>query len=239
MLVFVYIRFREDLSGKVVTQGEVETNRRNSHGHLLADLLRLHTSSISRSLDTPPLPTSHFPLPPPTPPPPPPTISHNIPPKRPSPTWQQQAGGNSSLRPLNVRDALSYLDQVKVRAAGECIRSPPQIQFNDQPDVYNRFLDVMKEFKGQVCVEACTANCTDAQQHRHARRHRPGLHPLPRPPLAHPGLQHLPPPRLPYRVLWRRRGRLGPHHRHHTRRHSQPNSRQLCSCHRPARARSP
>ncbi|WWC68464.1 uncharacterized protein I206_102392 [Kwoniella pini CBS 10737] len=40
-------------------------------------------------------------------------------------------------RPLNVRDALSYLDQVK-------------IQFNNQPDVYNRFLDVMKEFKGQI-----------------------------------------------------------------------------------------
>ncbi|WWC60485.1 uncharacterized protein I303_103058 [Kwoniella dejecticola CBS 10117] len=42
-----------------------------------------------------------------------------------------------SYRPLNVRDALSYLDQVK-------------IQFNNQPDVYNRFLDVMKEFKGQI-----------------------------------------------------------------------------------------
>ncbi|WVR05681.1 hypothetical protein IAU60_002703 [Kwoniella sp. DSM 27419] len=42
-----------------------------------------------------------------------------------------------NYRPLNVRDALSYLDQVK-------------IQFNDQPDVYNRFLDVMKEFKGQI-----------------------------------------------------------------------------------------
>lgn len=30
------------------------------------------------------------------------------------------------------------------------ILTPLQIQFNDQPDVYNRFLDVMKEFKGQV-----------------------------------------------------------------------------------------
>ncbi|WVW80329.1 hypothetical protein I302_102309 [Kwoniella bestiolae CBS 10118] len=44
---------------------------------------------------------------------------------------------NPQYRPLNVRDALSYLDQVKV-------------QFNNQPDVYNRFLDVMKEFKGQI-----------------------------------------------------------------------------------------
>nr|XP_031858732.1 uncharacterized protein CI109_005826 [Kwoniella shandongensis]KAA5525804.1 hypothetical protein CI109_005826 [Kwoniella shandongensis] len=58
-------------------------------------------------------------------------------PKRPSPTWQQSSSQASAYRPLNVRDALSYLDQVK-------------IQFNDQPDVYNRFLDVMKEFKGQI-----------------------------------------------------------------------------------------
>ncbi|KAG0032703.1 Transcriptional regulatory protein sin3 [Podila clonocystis] len=42
----------------------------------------------------------------------------------------------SNYRPLNVRDALSYLDQVKV-------------QFQDHPDVYNRFLDIMKDFKSQ------------------------------------------------------------------------------------------
>ncbi|KAK0450434.1 histone deacetylase complex, SIN3 component [Desarmillaria tabescens] len=40
-------------------------------------------------------------------------------------------------RPLNVTDALSYLDAVKV-------------QFQDQPDVYNQFLDIMKEFKSQL-----------------------------------------------------------------------------------------
>jgi histone deacetylase complex regulatory component SIN3 len=40
-------------------------------------------------------------------------------------------------RPLNVTDALSYLDAVKV-------------QFQDQPDVYNMFLDIMKDFKSQV-----------------------------------------------------------------------------------------
>lgn len=40
-------------------------------------------------------------------------------------------------RPLNVSDALSYLDAVK-------------IQFQDQPEVYNRFLDIMKDFKGQL-----------------------------------------------------------------------------------------
>ena len=42
-------------------------------------------------------------------------------------------------RPLNVMDALSYLDAVKN-------------QFNDQPDVYNHFLDIMKEFKNEQCV---------------------------------------------------------------------------------------
>lgn len=39
-------------------------------------------------------------------------------------------------RTLNVRDALSYLDQVK-------------IQFYSQADVYNNFLDIMKDFKSQ------------------------------------------------------------------------------------------
>lgn len=37
------------------------------------------------------------------------------------------------------QDALSYLDQVKV-------------QFSEQPDVYNRFLDIMKDFKSQTYV---------------------------------------------------------------------------------------
>jgi paired amphipathic helix protein Sin3a len=36
-----------------------------------------------------------------------------------------------------LNDALSYLDQVKVR-------------FSDHPDVYNRFLDIMKDFKSQA-----------------------------------------------------------------------------------------
>jgi paired amphipathic helix protein Sin3a len=42
----------------------------------------------------------------------------------------------TSYRPLNVKDALTYLDQVKV-------------QFQDRPDVYNKFLDIMKDFKSQ------------------------------------------------------------------------------------------
>lgn len=43
---------------------------------------------------------------------------------------------SSAYRPLNVKDALSYLDQVK-------------IQFYNQADVYNNFLDIMKDFKLQ------------------------------------------------------------------------------------------
>jgi paired amphipathic helix protein Sin3a len=43
----------------------------------------------------------------------------------------------SNDRPLNVKDALRYLDAVKT-------------QFHDRPDVYNLFLDIMKDFKGQV-----------------------------------------------------------------------------------------
>ncbi|PFH48078.1 hypothetical protein AMATHDRAFT_150621 [Amanita thiersii Skay4041] len=54
---------------------------------------------------------------------------------RPSPVDPQ----NYTLpdRPLNVTDALSYLDAVKM-------------QFHDQPDVYNHFLDIMKEFKNEM-----------------------------------------------------------------------------------------
>ncbi len=42
-----------------------------------------------------------------------------------------------SDRPLNVSDALGYLDQVKM-------------QFSERPDVYNKFLDIMKDFKSQL-----------------------------------------------------------------------------------------
>ena len=46
----------------------------------------------------------------------------------------QEPSSASSDRPLNVSDALSYLDSVK-------------LQFADQPEVYNKFLDIMKDFK--------------------------------------------------------------------------------------------
>ena len=54
---------------------------------------------------------------------------------QPSPALVQQQITNGQQPILN--DALSYLDQVKVR-------------FSDQPDVYNRFLDIMKDFKSQA-----------------------------------------------------------------------------------------
>ncbi|TFK20645.1 hypothetical protein FA15DRAFT_689033 [Coprinopsis marcescibilis] len=53
-----------------------------------------------------------------------------------TPTDHQAYAQSLDARPLNVTDALSYLDQVKV-------------QFADQPDVYNQFLDIMKEFKNE------------------------------------------------------------------------------------------
>ena len=46
---------------------------------------------------------------------------------------QSQQAQSQGQQPI-LNDALSYLDQVKV-------------QFADQPDVYNRFLDIMKDFK--------------------------------------------------------------------------------------------
>lgn len=55
---------------------------------------------------------------------------------------EQQRGNKTTsadvtcLLCLQVEDALSYLDQVK-------------LQFGSQPQVYNDFLDIMKEFKSQ------------------------------------------------------------------------------------------
>jgi paired amphipathic helix protein Sin3a len=49
-------------------------------------------------------------------------------------SFQVPSQPNLLESPLNVTDALSYLDAVKV-------------QFHDQPDVYNHFLDIMKDFK--------------------------------------------------------------------------------------------
>lgn len=58
-----------------------------------------------------------------------------------SPTNEQapQDIDDQANRQLDVTDALGYLDCVKA-------------QFQDQSDVYNRFLDIMKDFKSQLCV---------------------------------------------------------------------------------------
>ncbi|KAJ7613963.1 hypothetical protein FB45DRAFT_1008768 [Roridomyces roridus] len=48
-------------------------------------------------------------------------------------------GAPESNHPLNVIDALSYLDAVKA-------------QFWDRPEVYNHLLDMMKDFKNQVAL---------------------------------------------------------------------------------------
>lgn len=52
-------------------------------------------------------------------------------PQQPDPAIASEVG-----RPLNGADALSYLDAVKV-------------QFADRPEVYNQFLDILKDFKNQ------------------------------------------------------------------------------------------
>ncbi|KAI0275262.1 hypothetical protein BC834DRAFT_840132 [Gloeopeniophorella convolvens] len=56
------------------------------------------------------------------------------PPPPPQPQLQDESGAGPGSRPLNVTDALSYLDAVKV-------------QFHDKPDVYNHFLDIMKTLR--------------------------------------------------------------------------------------------
>ncbi|XP_028671981.2 paired amphipathic helix protein Sin3b [Erpetoichthys calabaricus] len=49
---------------------------------------------------------------------------------------QKQAQQQQHFQKLKVEDALSYLDQVKIR-------------FGNDPGIYNKFLDIMKEFKSQ------------------------------------------------------------------------------------------
>lgn len=52
--------------------------------------------------------------------------------------WKHNLG-KQDLHLLQVEDALSYLDQVKIR-------------FGNDPGIYNKFLDIMKEFKSQRYV---------------------------------------------------------------------------------------
>ncbi|KAJ8489876.1 hypothetical protein ONZ45_g13411 [Pleurotus djamor] len=52
----------------------------------------------------------------------------------PPPSLGGDRGPSDSNRPLNLRDALSYLDEIKVQ----------------RPDVYTRFLDIMMDFRTQA-----------------------------------------------------------------------------------------
>ncbi|KAI9469126.1 MAG: hypothetical protein EXX96DRAFT_492645 [Benjaminiella poitrasii] len=54
----------------------------------------------------------------------------------PTTTTSTETAEADGYRPLNVKDALTYLDKVK-------------IQFASQADVYNQFLNIMKDFKSQ------------------------------------------------------------------------------------------
>lgn len=55
----------------------------------------------------------------------------------PSGATQPRTSPDSTGPPLNVNDALAYLEVVKVK-------------FENWPDIYNQFLDIMKDFKSQV-----------------------------------------------------------------------------------------
>ncbi|KAG8999611.1 Transcriptional regulatory protein sin3, partial [Tulasnella sp. 427] len=55
----------------------------------------------------------------------------------PDPLPGNQSGASSpsgAYRPLNVKDALSYLEMVKIK-------------FQERPDLYNQFLDILHDFK--------------------------------------------------------------------------------------------
>jgi len=53
---------------------------------------------------------------------------------------------DAAAKPLGVEDALAYLDKVKK-------------QFKDKPDVYNQFLDIMKNFKAEQINTPGVVNC--------------------------------------------------------------------------------
>ena len=67
---------------------------------------------------------------------------------------------------LRVRDALTYIDAVKT-------------QFGDQPEVYNHFLDVMRDFRAQTYVLYLSIYYFLTLQDRHERRHEPRFGPFP------------------------------------------------------------
>ncbi|KPV76505.1 uncharacterized protein RHOBADRAFT_52502 [Rhodotorula graminis WP1] len=66
----------------------------------------------------------------------PPAAAHSPAPPQPQQPQQQTQQQQASFRPLNVRDALHYLDRVKQ-------------QFANEYEVYDQFLTIMKDFKTQ------------------------------------------------------------------------------------------
>lgn len=104
----------------------------------------------------------------------------------PTPTPTSQAEN----RPLNVTDALTYLDAVK-------------IQFQDKPEVYNKFLDIMKDFKSQMCAHSiCRLYPTTLfAQNRYARRHSTCFATFSRKSISHSRIQHISATRLQNRRL--------------------------------------
>ncbi|XP_033823560.1 SIN3 transcription regulator family member Aa isoform X1 [Periophthalmus magnuspinnatus] len=103
-----------------VPQGyQVPTVAQNSGGHGHAPSPAVHSGSHHHS----PAVQSHGPA----------LISGHSHPTAPP---QASVQGQQQFQRLKVEDALSYLDQVK-------------LQFGNQPQVYNDFLDIMKEFKSQ------------------------------------------------------------------------------------------
>ena len=76
---------------------------------------------------------------------------------------------DSAARQLNVADALIYLDLVENR-------------FRERPEVYNQFLDIMKEYKGQTYVICCLQNFLAAknEQNWYAWSDPAGVDALPR-----------------------------------------------------------
>jgi hypothetical protein len=121
-------------------------------------------------------------------------------------------------RPLNVTDALSYLDAVRN-------------QFQDNPEVYNQFLDIMKDFKSQVCVCSVIVaiptglNLLSLLQDRHAWCHPTCLASIPWKSLSHSRFQHISSRRVSHRYFCRP---IRPQHYHSHNANGHNNSNHQC-----------
>lgn len=108
----------------------------------------------------------------------------------PTPAAEQQQQ-SASDRTLNVTDALSYLDAVKVR-------------FSEQPDVYNHFLDIMKDFKTSMYAPflrfSSSPDSPPCSKHRHPWCHPARFGTVQRPLRPRRRLQHLPSTWISYSI---------------------------------------